>query len=199
MAYATVAELVAYAGIDRDRDNALLTSLIARAQATIEREVRFAFEAAADTTRNLDAASIRDGGNVDGLTLYFPTWCASITSITNGDGVAVASTDYVKLPRQAPYYGVRLKHSKALRWEPDSNHDTEDAIAIVGKWAYSTSAPADIVHATLRLALWFYRQRDNSTDMDRPLLAEGVTLLPSAVPRDVLDILESYTWHGGAP
>ena len=196
MAYVTVTQLQEYAGIEDDRHNGLLALLIERAQAHIEREVGFSFEASADTTRNLSAASIYRGGNVDGLTLYFPTWLYSITSITNGNSVAVASTEYVTLPRTAPYYGVRLKVSKSLRWELDANNDADDAIAIVGRWTYSTSAPADIQHACLRLALWYYRQRDSSTDMDRPLLAEGVTILPSSIPADVTAILSAYRWRG---
>jgi hypothetical protein len=197
VAYLTVAELVAYAGIDSARDNALLTSLIARAQAIIEREVGYSFEASGDTTRYLDAGPLRDGGAVDGLRLWLPTGCASITSITNGDSVAVATTAYVTEPRTAPYYAVKLKASKALRWELNSDNDPENAITVVGKWAYSTSAGEDVKHATARLALWLYRQRDNSTDLDRPLVADGITILPASIPTDVAAFISAYRWRGG--
>jgi len=68
-------------------------------------------------------------------------------------------------------------------------------VAPLPKQASNTTAPVDIVHATLRLALWYYRQRDSSTDMDRPMLAEGVTILPSMIPADVVAILDAYRWR----
>lgn len=196
MAYTTAAELKVYAGINLAPDDGLLTTLIARAQASIDRYVGFSFEAAADSTRYFDARSTRYGGHVDGRLLLFDTWACALTSVTNGDGTVVASTKYVTEPRNgARYYGVKLLLSSGYSWEAQSDDDTEKAITVVGKWAWSTSAPADIVHATLRLGLWYYRQRDSSTDMDRPLLAEGVTILPSMIPADVTAILDAYRWR----
>ncbi|MBD3354315.1 MAG: hypothetical protein GF364_22725 [Candidatus Lokiarchaeota archaeon] len=197
MAYVTVVELQRYGGIDSDIHNALLADLIDRAQTRIEQYCGFAFEASADTSRTFDSAEYPDG-DVWGYTMYFDTWCASITSITNGDSTSITSSSYVTQPRNdTPIYAVKLKASSGYVWEADSNDDTEDAITVTGRWAWSTEAPADIKHATLRLALWYYRQRDNSTDLDRPLLAEGVTLLPSQLPRDVVEILDHYQWRGG--
>jgi hypothetical protein len=196
MAYATVAQLRDYAGIVDDQHDALLGLLIARAQVVIDRHVGFSFEAAADSTRYFDSSDTRKGGHVDGRLLLFDTWCCSITSVTNGDGTAIASTYYVTEPRNGSrYYGIKLLASSGYTWEAQSDDDVEKAITIVGKFAYSTTAPADITHATCRLALWYYRQRDSSTDLDRPMLAEGVTILPSQVPADVLAILESYRWR----
>jgi len=200
MAYATAAELRTYSGIDSTAHDALLTLLIARAAATIDRYVGFSFEAATTTTRRFDSADLRNGGNVSGRALWLDGWLYSVTSITNGNGVAVAAASYYTEPRNAaPYYALTLKRSTSLVWEADSNDDTPNAISIVGRWAYSLTAPADITHATLRMALWYYRQRDSSTDMDRPMLAEGVTIMPSQLPKDVLDILDAYRWRGGRP
>ena len=196
MAYATAADLKLYAGIEANTDDGLLTLLLARAQAAIDLRVGFTFEAATDTTRYFDAAPTYAGGHVDGRLLLFDTWCKSITSVTNGDGTVIASTYYVTEPRNVRvYYGIRLLASSGYTWEAKSNDDTENAITVVGKWAWSTTAPADIKHACLRLALWYYRQRDNSTDLDRPLLAEGVTIMPSQMPADVERILAAYAWR----
>lgn len=192
MAYVEVVELQRYAGIENDGHNALLSQLIDRAQKYIEEYVGFAFTASAASDRYFD--SVED---VDGLTLYLDTWCYSISTVTNGDSTEIDSDYYVTQPRNdAPYYAIKLKPSSGYTWEPDSNNDNENAITISGYWCYSTTVPEDIKHATLRLALWYYRQRDNSTDMDRPLLAEGVTILPSAVPADVIEILKRYKWRG---
>ena len=196
MAYATVTQLQIYAGITDDRHNDLLALLIERAVATIDERIGFSFEAAADSDRNLDAADYPSGA-VFGRTLYFGTWCAAITTVTNGDAVEITSDYYVTQPRNdGPYYAIKLLSSSGYTWEDDTNGDTEDAITITGRWAYSTTAPADIEHATLRLALWYYRQRDSSTDLDRPLLAEGVTIMPSQIPADVTEILDRYRWRG---
>lgn len=197
MAYTTAVLLREYADIADVRHDALLTLLIARAQALIDGYVGFSFEAAADSTRYFDAASTRNGGHVDGRTLLFDTWCCSITSVTNGDATAVAAASYVTEPRNgARFYGIKLLSSTGLAWEAKSTtDDAEKAITVVGKWAWSTTAPADIIHATLRLGLWLYRQRDSSTDMDRPILAEGVMVLPGQIPADVLRVLDQYKWR----
>lgn len=195
MAYATVTQLKQYAGIESGDHDVLLTDLISRAQKRIDEYCGFAFEASSDTSRTFDSADYPDG-DTWGRALYFDTWCASITSVVNGDGTTITSTYYVTQPRNdAPYYAIKLKASSDYVWEADDNEDTEDAITVTGKWAYSATAPADITHACLRLALWYYRQRDNSTDLDRPLLAEGVTILPSAIPGDVTEILDHYAWR----
>lgn len=193
MAYATAADIRAYIGTTSTDDDALLTLLIARAQALIDDYVGFSFEASADSTRYFD--SEKDVLE-DGLTLVFDTWMYSATTVTNGDTTAITSTYYKKLPLNGPpYHSLKLKDSSGYVWEADSNDDPEGVISIAGKWAYSTSAPADIVHATIRLAAWLYRQRDNSLDMDRPLLAEGVVILPAQVPSDVTAILDRYRWR----
>ena len=197
MAYATVAQLRQLISTDKNVHDVLLAQLIARAQVYLDEEIGFSFEAAADTTRYFDAASILRGGNVDGPRLYFGTWvCATPTTVTNGDTTVITSTYYVKEPRNAaPYYAITLLGSSGYSWEGKSTGDTENAITVIAKFAYSTSAPVDITHATLRLALWYYRQRDSSTDLDRPMLAEGVTILPSQIPADVTAILDAYKWR----
>ena len=196
MAYATLDQLRDYSGVDDVRHDTLLTSLLTRTQALVDNYVGFSFEASVDTTRYLDSDDVSRGGNVRGRDLIFPSWCYSITSVTNGDDTTVAAASYVTLPRIAPYYGIRLKRSKSLSWEADADGDTEDVIEVTGRWARSLTAPDEIAHATLRLALWMYRQRDNSMDVDRPILAEGVMVLPGQWPSDVLHILDSYRWRG---
>ena len=186
MAYATAAELKRYLNITSSTDDTLLGELIASAQRMIETATGTTFEASSDTTRYFDAI-----GNVDGAFLLFDRWCASITSITNGDGVAVASTDYVTEPRNdAPYYGVKLLSSKDVTWT--YGDDEENAIAVVGKWAYSTTPPADIAQACKRLAAFLYRQRENANDVDRAVVVGNATVLPSQLPADVMRLIAPY-------
>lgn len=167
-----------------DNDDDLLTTIIARAQALIESPqlTDRLFEAAADTTRYFDARRA-----VTGRMLWLDTDLCAITSITNGDADVLVATEYTTVPKNTtPYYAIRLLGSSGLSWTYDD--DPEDAIVIVGRWSYSTTAGTDVVQATLRLAAWLYRQRDTSADLDRPLLTDsGVTILPSAVPNDVAE------------
>lgn len=188
MAYTTTALLKTYLGITGSGDDTLLTALIARAQAVIDSHCRRTFEASGDTTRYFDAE--RD---VDGVTLFLDEDLCAITSITNGDGDVLTASEYTTEPRnRTPYYAIRLLGSSGLYWTVNDSSDAEDAIAIVGKWAYSTSAPDDIVHATLRLAGYLYRQRDNAADLDRPVIAGNATVLPSQLPSDLKTLLAPY-------
>lgn len=192
MAYASVAELKAYLGIPTGTttDDALLTALLGRAQAFIESPAGTGrvFEAAADTTRYFDAQ--RD---VSGPTLYFDDGSdlCQLTSVVN-DGVTIPLSAVALEPRNAkPYFGLTLKIGLDYEW--DWSDTPEDAIAVTGRWAYSVTAPADIVHATIRLAMVYYRQRDNAMDMPAPIISsDGVTLMPTAIPRDVLDTCIRY-------
>jgi len=183
MAYTTAADLKTYLGIEQSNttDDALLTALIARAQAIIDAQVGRTFEAAADTIRYFTYADL------DGLTLWFGADCAQITAIVNGDGAPVAPSSYWTEPRNiTPYYGAKLKPQIGLAWD-----GWTDDIAVTGRWAYSVTAPADIVQACIRLAAWLYRLRDNA-QADQAIVAGNVTVLPATLPNDVLTILAQY-------
>ncbi len=192
MAYLSTATLKTYLGISSTADDVLLASCISRAQSMIDRHCDRRFEAAADTTRKFTV-----GKDTAGDVLTFDDDLAQITSIvTNADGgaeaVTLATTDYVTLPRNdTPYYGVRILASSAEAW--DYTDDPENGITVTGRWAWSVSAPDDIVQACLRLAAWLYRQKDNNADADRPLMTgDGVTIMPSRLPNDVVSMLEPY-------
>ena len=187
MAYCSVGDVKEYFKLSVSTDDVLIEMLIGAAQAYIEEAVGFAFEASADTTRTFDAIA-----DVDGYTLTFDTWCCSITSITNGDGISVTSSQYVTEPRNAEtYYAVRLKASTGAMWTYST--DPEDAISVTGRWAWSTTADDNIRQACMRLAGWMYRQRENRTgEDDRTIVAGNATILPAAMPSDVAVLLKPY-------
>lgn len=188
MAYTTASALKTYLGITANDDDTLLGTLVARAQKIVESYTGRVFEVSQDSTKYLDA--MRD---VDehGRTLYLVDDLCAITSVTNGDGTAVAATEYVTMPRVGgPWWGLMLKQGSAVRWNWDASPET--AIVVVGKWGYSTSAPADVVQATERLAAYLYRQRDNANDLDRAMIAGNTTILPQRLPSDIKDLLEPY-------
>ena len=187
MAYCSLAQMKTYVGATDNDDDALLTDCITRAEAVIDRATKRRFEATADSTRTFDAQQ-----DVAGRTLYLDADLCAITSITNGDGAAITALQVVSEPRNhAPYYALTLKASTGLAWTYET--DPEDAISVTGRWAYSTTPPADIEQACVRLAAWLYRQKDSSSDLDRPMVSmDGATLLPAQIPADVQRMLQPY-------
>ena len=188
MAYCGVDELKEYLGVTGATDDAMLLTLLAAAQRTIDSYCARTFEATADTVRTFD--SQRD---VDGYTLTVDSDLCAITSIVNGDGTTISNSHYVTEPRNAtPYYAIRLKASAGKVWTSTVAGDSENAITVTGKWAYSTSAPSDIAHVCKRLAAYIYRQKDNAGDLDRAVIAGNSTILPAQIPSDIRLMLAPY-------
>ena len=188
MAYCGVEELKEYLGVTGATDDAMLLTLLAAAQRTIDSYCARTFEATADTVRTFD--SQRD---VDGYTLTVDSDLCAITSIVNGDGTTISNSHYVTEPRnETPYYAIRLKASAGKVWTSTVAGDSENAITITGKWAYSTSAPSDIAHVCKRLAAYIYRQKDNAGDLDRAVIAGNSTILPAQIPSDIRLMLTPY-------
>lgn len=186
MAYTDTATLKRYLGIGVTDDDTLLGELITRSQAIIDHYTGRTFEASSDSTRYFDA--VRD---VDGLTLHLDADLCAVTSVTNGDGTTVTSSQYTTEPRNAtPYHQLKMLSNTGLMWTYTTNH--ENAISVTGKWAYSTTAPADIVAACVRLAAYLYRQKDSSTFETTAYPDAGIIETPSGMPKDVRQMLAYY-------
>lgn len=185
MAYASLPLLKSYLKIDAEDtiEDALLQHCLNAAQASIDHFCRQTFEAAATSTRTFDPTQ-----DVQGRRLLLDAPLCAITSITNGNGQTIASGQYVTVPRNStPWHAIELKSNAGVAWTYSGA--PEGAITIVGKWAYSEQAPNDIVQATLRLAAYLYRQRDNAVDLDRAVLTANATVLPADLPRDIKTLL----------
>jgi len=181
MAYTDTTALKRYLGASTTTDDTLLAELIVRAQAIIDRYCDRTFEASQDSTRYFTI-----GQDTDGPTLFLDYDLAAITSITNGDGTTVTAAQYTTLPKNTtPFDAIQLLSSTGLYWAHTNDSDPQNAVTIVGKWAYSTSAPADIVAACVRLAAYLYRQKDNAGDLDRAVIAGSATILPADIPPDI--------------
>lgn len=185
MAYTTAANVKTYLAIDGSGDDALIGTLIAAAQAAIDSYCRRTFEASTDTTRTFDA--LRD---VERYVLFLDEDLAAITTVTNGDGVEVASDEYTTQPRnRTPYYALKILSSSAKTWDFDDDH--EDAISIEGRWAYSTTAPDDIAQAATELAAFLYRRKDAAIT-DITAIEAGVVIQPQSIPGTVRALLNPY-------
>lgn len=184
MEYATPVQLKDYLGIASSVvDDNLLYDLIERAEGLIDAYTGREF-AAETATRYFDSDFV-DGQDL----LLWGYDLLTVTKLTNGNGVEIASNDYRLYPRNDyPKWLIRLDSSKS--WE-FSDDDSE--ITIEGTWGYSITVPDDINHACIRLAAFLYRQKDTSADVDRPMLTgDGVTIMPSALPADVTRMLDRY-------
>lgn len=190
MAYCSIDDVKLYLTITADDDDALLQSLVDAAQKLIDTYCKRTFEATADTTRTFDAKYDIDD---EGLMLWLDHDLVAITSVTNGDGTTVTGSQYVTEPRNhRPIYGLKLKEGGDVVWTYSTT--PENAISIVGRWAYSTAAPADVKQACIRLAAFLYRQKDNSGDVTTEVIQTGMgtAIAPSSMPRDVRYALNPY-------
>lgn len=61
----------------------------------------------------------------------------SLTTLTNGDGDTIASTEYILQPANAyPKYAVRLKQVTNEYFETDDEGDSEQVISVLGWWGF---------------------------------------------------------------
>lgn len=186
MAYTTAAEVKAMLGISGTGDDAILAGFVAAAQKILETYCNRVFEAAADTTRYRDADA-----HVEGRLLWLDYDLCQITTVTNGDGTVLTTDDYTVRPRNTtPWYALELKQSSASSWTYDTT--PENAIAILGRHAYSVTAPADMVHATKRLAAFLYRQKDAQTFDTTALEQMGAIEVAQSIPKDVRALAWPY-------
>jgi len=190
MAYCTNTLVKTYLAISGSGDDALLTSLIARAQAAIDRHCGRTFEAAADTTRKFTV-----GDDTDQEMLYLDEdLCAITTVTTDADGdadVLTVNTDYVTVPRNTtPYYALKILSSSDYYWTYTT--EPENGITVLGRWAWSTAPPDDIVHACVRLAAYYYQQKDAQVFDTIAVPDAGVITIPAGIPADVKLILMPF-------
>lgn len=186
MAYTDAQEIREYQDIQSGSDDGLLATLAEAAQQAIDNYCRRTFEASADSTRYFDYSP----EYVEGYKLHLDADLASITTVTNGDSVVVAASEYTTLPRnETPYYAIRLLSDSGVYWTYDD--EWMDAISVTGRWAYSTTAPDDIAQACTQLAAFLYRQRDRP-DFDVTAIEAGVVIKASGMPANVRKMLAPY-------
>jgi hypothetical protein len=191
MAYTTLAAVRLELGSGYATDDALLDTYIAQVKALIDTSVGFGFEASIDTTKYLDA---RAGGRR--LALPYPL--AAVTTVLNGNAVAVLPASYFTEPvNETPYRALTLYGSTGLYWT--YNTDPEKAIAITGKWAWSVTAPLDIVRAATRMVAYWYRLKDAQVFDVTANPETGQLTIPKGMPVDVKPILDGYRrrWMSG--
>jgi hypothetical protein len=188
MTYCKAIDVVKHLGIDSLTDTPLIESLVVSATAFIDGYCHRAFAAAADTTRYIDAR----GRHIRGLSLFLDNVgeLAQITQIVNGDGLELASTDYVTTPRTLPpFWSIRIKGRSGKQWT--FTDDWEGAIEITGRWAYSITPPDAIREACVQYAAFLYRQKDQPLT-DVTAIEAGVVMRPVGLPVHIKMMLAPF-------
>lgn len=129
-------------------------------------------------------------GRVCGAVLHLDADLVSVTTLTNGNGQVIPAEGYWLEPRNAPpYSAIRLKTSQVWQFDVDGE------ILVAGRWGLP-SVPPRLIQACVRLTAFLYRQKDSTSDADRPLItADGTVVLPSALPKDIIAYIDSLrTW-----
>lgn len=188
MAYVSATDVEAYIG--DVTDDTRITTMISQAEKIIERFTNRVFEISGDDIKYIDAV----GDHIDGSMLYVDHIddLFAIASVTNGDSVVVASSEYITFPRNAtPFYAIKLLSSANKSWTYST--DYEGAIQINGKWGYSETPPDDIKLACILTVKWLWDAKDSPANIQRTMISpSGVTMLPAGFPADVKALLKPY-------
>jgi len=194
MAYITVAHFKTNLGITDSTDDAIIQVWINCAQKTIDSYTGRTFEAAADSTKKFTPLREDWGGNLwwDGVTRGLQLDLCQLTSITNGDGNLIPTAAVVLLPQNMPVKtAIKIKSNTQYVWTYTGSPD--ESISIVGRWAYSITAPDDIVGTCYELAKYLYQNRESNPSSSQQIIsADGVALAPNEIPRTIISLMSPY-------
>ncbi len=191
MAYTTKGAVKTYLNVSSSGDDDLITVLIARAQAKIDEKTHRTFEGTS-ATRYYNVLRDVDGNR----TLWLDEDLISVTTLTNmADSAGAAETwgsgEYVLLPyNESPKYAIQLLDKSNKDWQ---YADTpEQSISVEGTWGYTDTPADDIIHATIRLTAYYYRQKDTTVFETTVFPEAGVITVPTGIPKDVRETMEHY-------
>jgi len=185
MAYTDIGAVKRYLGISESTDDELIGELIAAAQTQIDGYCHRTFEAEKDSTRYFDYSR----EYIAGSDLILNDEICSITTVTNGDGVAVASNEYTTVPRnETPYTRIRILSNSGKQWQ--YTDEWMDSISVTGKWAFSESADDAIARACTRLTAFKFRAKDAPLT-DVTAIEAGTVIKTPGIPADVRLILDN--------
>lgn len=117
--------------------------------------------------------------NVDGADIY------SLSPRFKAQGLIKIESEYLYVTSTSKS-GNTLTVRRGVNGTTAATHDKSTAI-------YTYAPQEDIVQAATRLAGWLYTQKDSNADLDRPIVTDaGVTIMPGALPKDVVHLAIGY-------
>jgi hypothetical protein len=197
MSYATLAEFKSYisemtGGIQvsfSGAEDTLLQKFLDQADAEIDAQTGRNFGQGANNHTHYYTED-----DIDDDTLYLDADLVSVTTLTNGDGTTISSSDYWLLPMNASvtgqngydgsFWGIKLKST--IDWQTP----TDGRISVNGRWGFMQGAPVDVVRAAMRIAYWYWTKR-NQTGATEIAGAE-LTQQSDSYPTDVRIVFERY-------
>jgi hypothetical protein len=174
--YATLQEYKDYSDITSSdsTDDAVVEDVITSASRFLDSMTNRTFYARTET-RLFDVPGSRKLRLDDDL--------LTISTLTNGDGTVLTTSDYRLLPANvSPKYAIKLLDTSAVFWEADSSGGYEVAISVLGTWGYVATTPFDVHQACLEIAKSANGRRFGSNDDN------AVKVTPAGVvisPRDI--------------
>jgi hypothetical protein len=163
----------------------LLTAASRAIDSYVSRTRQRTFAASGDTTRTFNVLD-----KVIGKTLYLDTDLCAVTSVTNDGTLTTAYTLEADYPHTTCYARIRLKTGS---WDYTVSVYPDAAASIVGRFAFSTTPPADIIQATLQLCVMVWRQRNTVANISSAMISgDGTLILPDGLPKSVVDLIEPY-------
>jgi len=185
MAYCSVNDVRTELKISKSVDDDLLSIYCEEAQSIIDAYCHRSFEAR-DETRYYNPLK-----DANGRTLFLDDDLLSVTTLTNGDGSVISSSDFTLLPvNRTPKRKIHLKLNSSKYWTWID--DPVAAISVEGSWGFASTAPANIARAAKRLAAYLYRERETTPESDRAIVSGGIVIAPAKMPKSILDILAPY-------
>ena len=113
--------------------------------------------------------------------LVFDEDCVSITTLTNGNGVAFASTDFVLYPYEGPPYdSLGLVDNPTMSWSYITNR--QKVISALG--VFGRNCATDIRDACLMIVVQEYHRRyGEKASNDSIVLPSGMVISPGQMPK----------------
>lgn len=176
-------------------DDAVILEMIEQASRAIDLFCDKTFYARTSETRYFN---VPEDGQLD-----FDDNLLTLTTLTNGDGTVISSTDYILMDvNRKPYYAVGLYPASGIIWLPGNGVSPYNAISVLGTWGYVDRAATDFLsqrviqntqHACIETVLAMYKSRfgENTTGV-ATVTAAGVVITPRDIPDFAMKYLEAY-------
>lgn len=191
MDYCTRAQVKREIITEQNTDDDLIDDAIRQATDYIDRYTH--------TTFGVDTESQRlfhPSAHVAGSTLRIDEPLVGITAVTNAQGTTIPADAYTLTPLNWQAQGRRItgiviKRASGLRWYAGCPTE-ETLITVTGYWGYSLGVPPAIERACIRLALFYYKQRESGV-LDVVAVPEaGIIQMPKGFPKDVQILLRPF-------
>lgn len=123
----------------------------------------------------------------EGRELFLDDDLITVTTLTNGDGTVLTTSDYYLMPKNtSPKYSIVLKESSAYYWEYDSSSNSEYVITVIGTWGYAATAPVEVEQLCKEMVARMYKRRfGENYGAETVITSGGVVISPNDIPRDL--------------